>query len=100
MKSREKIIQEMVDHFHEESSMYGGWPISVKTLDEALIINEEFKGTLKAMEDKESKRFTVIRKKNSKFADKHTIRVLREKAELYKLEADRFYNGIKKLIDC
>jgi len=98
-KTRDEVIQDMLSHFHEESMIYGGWPITVKTLDEALIVNEEFKGVLKAMENKTGNNFLVTRKEKAEFKKKHTILVLREKAESYKREADKYYNGMKNLIE-
>lgn len=94
---KEELILRMLDHFHEESDAFGGWSIFVTTIEEALIINEEFKGVLKAKENI-NKTFTVVRLKDSQFKKRHTILVLREKAKMYQEEANKYYLGMKKLL--
>jgi hypothetical protein len=98
MDDLELLMCNMLDHFHEESLNYGGWDITVKTLEEALFINDEFKGILKATEDRKCLNFKVRRLKGSKFKNKHTVIVLRCKAESYKEEADRLHSGMKALL--
>lgn len=91
------VVENMLEHFHPESINHGKWDISIKTKLEADLVRKEFSTALKV--SKSGDRFLASLRANPKFLSRHTIWVLRNKAESYKEEADRYYDGLKRLLE-
>lgn len=97
--SREAALEYILDHFHKDSCNYGGWPLenheSKMSSELVLAIMKEFDGIIKVERVGSFIRFSLDSKP---FKLKHTVRVLRRQLKMYRDEANKYYNGMKKLI--
>lgn len=85
----EDIVIDLLEHFHPEAMNNGGWPIVVKD-EEVFIIESEFPN-LELYEDGSQ---LMVRKLNDNFTPKQEVTLFRYERDVYKEEADRFWNGI------
>lgn len=97
----ENTFNAVLDHFHPDAMNYGGWTIKVDVREIDLdFMKKEFDGIIEIKDPNDfAPMHAYLSIGTGEFKDAHTIRVLREKVESYKEEADRLYNGIKKLVE-
>jgi hypothetical protein len=91
---------DILEHFHPEHMNHGKWSIYL-TQEHVAILDAEFKGTLAYAVDSRRTGYNVLVRAlpDGKFTPEQTIIVLRAGLEVYKSEADRLYDGMKKLLE-
>lgn len=100
-KDIETVIMDLLEHFHEDSLLFGGWPLllKAKSIVDMVAVKKEFGDTLRFKLNRDKSDFWVSRNEGVPFKDAHTVLVLRERAESFKRESERLREGLKALLE-
>jgi len=97
IERQKDIIDDVLYHFHPESSCYGGWELRYSNEDPAVkIIKREFKGILSIK--KQGPTYVVKKIQKRRFKPIHTIKILTEERNLYREEAHKLRDGLHTLL--
>ena len=90
----EEELLNIIAHFYEESSLYGGWDIYLKKEELIYIITAD----CPYLELYEKDNGLMI-KKVGEVSDEHKVKILLRDVEMWKEESDRLYNGLRDLFN-
>jgi len=96
----ELYIFSTIQHFHSDFDAFGGYPICVSK-ENADLLRKELGYVLKITKtDQFAERpYKVEMREGKKFKSKHVLQTMIEDRNSWREEANRYYNGLKGLLN-